>query len=156
MAKITNDVLSQLNTLNEWLKDVFGEDTRLSTILSEGGISEADILLIKQQYLAEFLQQVVKCIVETVDKHDGERRNDVMVRHYGLLTGKPETLQAIADSLILSRERIRQLVKKRTQIYRYPKRKQQFRESIIAIGKTIIEKQNESFESTDSVPRNQI
>ncbi|NUQ05084.1 MAG: hypothetical protein HUU31_14460 [Anaerolineae bacterium] len=138
------DVLSQLNALNEWLEDVFGEDTRFSTILSEGGISEADILLIKQQHLAEFLQQAVDCIVETVDKHDGERRNDVMVRHYGLLTGKPETLQAIGDSLNLSRERIRQLVKKRTQVYRYPKRKQQFRESVVVIGKTILEKPCES------------
>ncbi|NLF64307.1 MAG: hypothetical protein GX579_06855 [Chloroflexi bacterium] len=41
-----------------------------------------------------------------------------MVRRYGLLDGRPETLQSIGNSLQLSRERIRQLVQKRIQFHK--------------------------------------
>lgn len=140
MVVITNDTLHQLNALNEWLGDVYGKETRLSVLLLEAGLSEAEIEAIKANHLEGFLQMVVDLIMDTTDKHDGERRNDVMVRHYGLLNGNPETLQSIGDSLGLSRERIRQLVNKRLHLYKHPRRKEQFKQKLVIITHEFLNK----------------
>lgn len=138
MATVSDDTLRQLNAINEWLGDVFGKDTRLSTLLSEAGLSEDEAQAIKTNLLASFIQAVVDLIVNNTANHDGERRNSIMVRHYGLLDGKPETLQSIGDSLELSRERIRQLVQKRVRLYSYPKRKEQFKVDVVAIARNLL------------------
>lgn len=136
---IDDKTLSQLNALNSWLKDVFGEDTRLSVLLTEAGLSEADNEAVKSKHLTAFIQAVVDLIANNTANHDGERRNSVMVRHYGLLDGKPETLQSIGDSLDLSRERIRQLVQKRIRLYSNAKRKEQFKADIASIARRLLD-----------------
>jgi DNA-directed RNA polymerase sigma subunit (sigma70/sigma32) len=146
MGTASDDALRQLNALNEWLGDVYGEGTRLSALLNEAGISEAEAESIKVNHLASFLQAVVSLIVDTTGNHDGERRNDVMVRHYGLIAGKPETLQSIGDSLELSRERIRQLVQKRIRLYKNAKRKEQFKTDVAAIARGLLEGGNDKHE----------
>ena len=142
MATVSDETLSQLNAINSWLSDVFGKDTRLSALLNEAGLSEAEAEAIKTKYLANFLQSVVSLIANNTANHDGERRNSVMVRHYGLLGGKPETLQSIGDSLELSRERIRQLVQKRVRLYSSAKRKEQFKIDVAAIARELLGNNN--------------
>lgn len=138
MIGVNDEVLRQLNAINNWLGDVFGKDTRLSALLIEAGLSEAEAELIKIKYLVRFLQAVVSLIANNTASHDGERRNSIMVRHYGLIDGKPETLQSIGDSLELSRERIRQLVQKRIRIYRSAKQKEQFKADIASIARRLL------------------
>lgn len=146
MGTVSDDALRQLNAINEWLADVYGEGTRLSVLLSEAGISETETETIKVKYLASFLQAVVSLIVDSTGNHDGERRNSVMVRHYGLLDGKPETLQSIGDSLELSRERIRQLVQKRIRLYKNTKRKEQFKTDVAAVARGLLDEGNDKHE----------
>lgn len=138
MGTASDDALRQLNAINEWLGDVYGEGTRLSVLLNEAGLSEAEAEAIKANHLASFLQAVVNLIVDTTGNHDGERRNSVMVRHYGLIDGNPETLQAIGDSLELSRERIRQLAQKRIRLYKNAKRKEQFKTDVATIARGLL------------------
>lgn len=136
---MTEKTLKLLDAINKWLDDVFGEGKRLSHILSESGLEDAEIQRLKAHHLTEFIETVLNLISETTDKHDGERRNDVMIRHYGLMSGEAETLQAIGDTLGLSRERIRQLVNKRLQLYRHPKRKERFISEVHQRAKRILE-----------------
>jgi DNA-directed RNA polymerase sigma subunit (sigma70/sigma32) len=146
MGTASDDALRQLNAINEWLGDVYGEGTRLSTLLGEASLSTSDAEEIKADHLASFLQAVVNLIVDTTGNHDGERRNNVMVRHYGLLDGKPETLQSIGDSLELSRERIRQLIQKRIRLYKNAKRKEQFKTDVAAIARGLLHGGNDKHE----------
>lgn len=134
-----DDTLQQLNAINKWLDDVFGDGTRLSVLLREVGLSEGEIEHIKAYHLAGFLQAIVNQIVEMTEHHDGERRNSVMVRYYGLLNGKPETLHSIGDSLQLSRERIRQLIQKRIRLYRNAKRKVHLKMEIAALARRFLD-----------------
>lgn len=143
MAPVSDKALRQLDAVNAWLKDVFGEDTRLSVLLTEAGLSESDGEAVKSKHLAAFIQAVVDLIANNTANHDGERRNSVMVRHYGLLDGQPETLQSIGDSLDLSRERIRQLVQKRVRLYSNAKRKEQFKADIAGIARRLLDDDNE-------------
>jgi DNA-directed RNA polymerase sigma subunit (sigma70/sigma32) len=136
---VTEKTLKLLDAINKWLDDVFGEGKRLSQLLSESGLEDAEIQRLKTHHLTEFIETVLNLISETTDKHDGERRNDVMIRHYGLMSGEAETLQAIGDTLGLSRERIRQLVNKRLQLYRHPKRKERFISEVHQRAKRILE-----------------
>lgn len=138
MATVSDETLRQLNAINGWLGDVFGKDTRLSGLLNDAGLNEAEAEAIKTKHLARFLQAVVNLIAANTANHDGERRNSVMVRHYGLIDGKPETLQSIGDSLELSRERIRQLVEKRIRLYSSAKRKEQFKADVAAIARELL------------------
>ncbi len=140
MGTVSDDTLRQLDAINKWLGDVFDKGMRLSTLLSEAGMSEDEAQEIKMKHLASFIQAVVDLIVNNTANHDGERRNSVMVRHYGLLDGKPETLQSVGDSLELSRERIRQLVQKRVRLYSYPKRKEQFKVDVATIARELLVK----------------
>jgi DNA-directed RNA polymerase sigma subunit (sigma70/sigma32) len=126
MPAVNPETLRLLNAINGWLSDVFGDGARLSDLLYKAGLSETEIEQIKTDYLTIYIQSVLNLIAATTDKHDGERRNAVMMRYYGLMNGERESLQAIGESLQLSRERMRQLLKKRLQLYRHPKRKEKF------------------------------
>ncbi len=138
---MSEKTLRLLDAINEWLNDVFGEGKRLSQILGDSGLEDPEIQRLKTHHLTAFIEAVLNLIYETTDKHDGERRNDVMIRHYGLVSGEAETLQAIGDSLGLSRERIRQLVNKRLQLYRHPKRKERFIRDLHQRAKRILEQE---------------
>ena len=138
MNPLSKDRLHQLDALNNWLVDVFDEGIRLSILLVKVGLSEEEVQEIKTQHLEDFIQAVIDLIVDNIDSYDGDRCNNVMVRHYGLLNGKPETLQSIGDSMELSRERIRQLVQKRIRYYRNHHRKEQFKTDMANIGQRLL------------------
>jgi DNA-directed RNA polymerase sigma subunit (sigma70/sigma32) len=114
---------------------VYPETLRL---LNKAGLSETEIEQIKADYLAIYTQSVLNLIAETTDKHDGERRNAVMMRYYGLVNGERESLQAIGESLQLGRERMRQFVKKRLQLYRHPKRKEKFLAELATLARQLL------------------
>lgn len=129
--------LRQLDALNIWLGDVFGEGTRFSGLLTETGFTDAEINTIKSNYLTDFIQGVVDLVANS--NHGSERRNRVMVRRYGLLDGNPETLQSIGTSMELSRERIRQLVQKHIRFYSSSKRQEQFKADITSIARRLLD-----------------
>lgn len=143
MADFSSETLAQLYALNNWLGAVFGEGIRFSDLLIDTNFDETQIETLKQEHLTAFVQAVVDLIANHTANHDGERRNSVMVRYYGLLNGKPETLQSIGDNLNLSRERIRQLVQKRIRLYSVTKHKEQFRVDIASIAQRLLSKEVE-------------
>lgn len=138
MSAITPDTHNRLNALNAWLADVFGEGTRLSTLLQQAGVSDDDISAIKAQHLDQFLAAVVDFIAGMSEGLDGARRTEIMLRRYGLVSGQPKTLQNVGESFGVTRERIRQIVKKRLVYMRNKRRREAIVQAVVTIAHKIL------------------
>jgi len=143
MPNISDNTLHQLDALNNWLGAVYGEGTAFGTLLLDAGFSEAEIEQIKREHLSEFLQAVIDLMAGYIDL-SSEGRNRLMVQHYGLIDGKPLALHAIGDSVGVNEERIRQLVNKRLDLYRDPKRQAKFQYDFAAIGRRLLDNESSS------------
>ena len=143
MPNISDNTLHQLDALNNWLGDVYGEGTRFNTLLLDAGFSEAEIEQIKREHLSEFLQAVIDVMAGYTDL-SSEECNRLMLQHYGLIDGKPLDFYAIGHSVGVSGERIRQLVNKRLGLYRDPKRQAKFRYDFAAIGRRLLANESSS------------
>lgn len=145
MPTISDNTLRQLDALNNWLGDVYSEETSFGTLLLDAEFSEAEIEQIKQKYLSEFLQAVVDLMAGYTDMPDA-RGHPLMVQHYGLIDGKPQDFYVIGHSVGVAGERIRQLVTRRLNVYRDPKRQAKFRDDFAAIGRRLLNNESSSQE----------
>jgi DNA-directed RNA polymerase sigma subunit (sigma70/sigma32) len=143
MPNITGDTLHQFNALNNWLGDVYGEGTRFSTLLLDAGLSEAEIEVIKREHLSEFLQAVIDLLASYND-FSNDARYKVMLQHYGLIDGKALDFYAIGQSVGVNGERIRQLVNRRLDLYRDPKRQAEFQYDFAEIGRRLLDNESSS------------
>ncbi len=137
MPNISDNTPHQLDALNNWLGDVYGEGTNFGTLLLDSGFSEAEIEQIKREHLSELLQAVIDLMASYTDL-SRERSTMLMVQHYGLIDGKPVALEELGHSAGVARERIRQLVTKRLNLYRDPKRQAIFQQDFAAIGRRLL------------------
>lgn len=148
MPNISDNMLHRLDALNNWLGDVYGEETRFSTLLIDAGFSEAEIEQIKQKHLNEYLQTVLDLMAEYNDDRSSEERNkgrmQLMVRYYGLIDGKPQDRYAIGHSVGVCGERIRQLVHQRLILYRDPKQQARFQDDFAVIGRRLLDNESSS------------
>ena len=143
MPNINNHMRRQLDALNNWLGDVYGKGTSFSTLLINAGLCEVEIEYIKQEHLSEFLQAVTDMMASYTDLPN-DQRNMLMVQHYGLIDGKPVTLEALGAKVGVCRERIRQLVNKRLELYRHPERRAKFQNDFATIGWQLLHNENRS------------
>lgn len=140
MLTINDKTLRQFDALNKWLNDVYDKEACFSTLLAESSFTEGKINHIKQVHLSEFLQMVIDLIPNyTIDI----RSEKVMLRHYGLIDGKPETLSAIGHSVGVCRERIRQLVSKQMDFYRIPEQQVKFQRDFASIAQQLMDGQGD-------------
>ncbi len=138
MPNVTDDTLRQFDALNNWLGDVYGKGNSFSTLLLDAGFRETEIELIKREHLSEFLQAVIDLLASYND-FSNNARYQVMLQHYGLIDGKPLTFWEIGHHYGVAGERIRQLVNKRLDLYRDPKRQAEFRHDFSAIGRRLLD-----------------
>jgi DNA-directed RNA polymerase sigma subunit (sigma70/sigma32) len=143
MPNISDNTLQQLDALNNWLGDVYGEGTHFSTLLRDAGFNEAEIEQIKRKHLSEFLQAVIDLLASYND-FSNDARYQVMLQHYGLVDGKPLDFWVIGHSYGVAGERIRQLVNRRLDLYRDPKRQAEFRHDFGAIGRRLLDNESSS------------
>lgn len=143
MRNITDDTLHQFDALNTWLGDVYGEGKSFSTLLLDTGFREAEIEMIKREHLSEFLQAVIDLLASYND-FSNDARYQVMLQHYGLIDGKPLDFWVIGRSYGVAGERIRQLVNRRLNLYRDPKRQAEFRHDFTAIGRRLLDNESGS------------
>ena len=107
-----NNNREMLLNFNSFLTEIYGKEQRISTILAEKGFSKQHLDTLKGDKLTELfalIEFAIKCrfIGQVVF-----RAIDVIIRRYGLFGRRKETLQAIGDSMGISRERVRQLQEK--------------------------------------------
>ena len=106
----------QLAGLNELLSVIYGEETRLSTLLAELGFEPAQIEQLKDQHLESVVNQFLEVIHKRLTSDAGkDTYYQILSRRYGL-DGEPhEQLSTIAEKHSFSREYIRQLFEEITQ-----------------------------------------
>ena len=138
MPNINNQTLHQLDALNNWLDDVYGEETNLTSLLIDADFSEAEIARIQHNYLAEFLQAVMDLLASYVDL-PSEGRNNLMIQHYGLNDGEPQGFYKMGAAIGLCGERMRQLVNQRLNLYHDPNRQEALHSDLAAIGRQLLD-----------------
>jgi len=124
----------KLNTWNWWLWRVFGRRTLLLDLLLRNGFTQEQINVLKAEHFDAYIQTLLDYIATVEVGHDSVRRHEVMLRHYGLVSGRRETLQAIGNDYHLSRERIRQLVQKRMDIFKTEKQRAELEAKIFSVA----------------------
>lgn len=137
MPNTSDQTLCQLDALNNWLGDVYGEETHFSTLLIDAGFNNAEIEQINRVHLSEFLQMVLS-LLDSYPDLSNEGLNRLMVQHYGLIDGRPQNFYIMSASLGVGGERVRQLVNKRLSLYRDPTRQAKLRDDFAAIGRRLL------------------
>ena len=139
MSNINDTTLRQFDALNNWLGDVYGEETNYSTLLIDAGFSQAEIEQIKQAHLGEFLQAVMDVMAEyPID----ERCKYVTLHHYGFINGKPQDFYEIGQNVGVCGERIRQIVSQAARKYRKPEQQAIVRADFVAIARQLLDTAN--------------
>ena len=143
MPSISDNTLHQFDALNNWLGDIYGKGTSFGTLLLDAGFRDTEIEQIKREYLSEFLQAVIDLLASYND-FSNNARYQVMLQHYGLIDGKPLAFHVIGNSVGVPGERIRQLVNRRLDLYRDPKRQAIFRYDFAGIGRRLLDNESNS------------
>lgn len=102
------NIRQQVDGLNSFLTEVFGAETRLSSILNGLGFNDQQVELIKTSHLenviTEYLDAIEKRMLEWLD---GEELFNVLSRRYGWDGQMPATTEATGYQLGLSVEAVR-------------------------------------------------
>jgi hypothetical protein len=130
----------KMGAWNWWLWRVFGGRTLILDVLARNGFSQTEIDRFKGELFDPYVEALLDYIKQVEPGKDSARRHEVMLRHYGLVAGHRESLQAIANDYDLSRERIRQLVEKRLSVFRSEKGKADLEEAIVALARKTLDK----------------
>lgn len=104
------DFKMQLEGLNELLSVIYGEETRLSTLLAELGFEGAQIEQLKDAHLESVVNQFLEVIHKRLTSDSGkDTYYQILCRRYGL-DGEPrEQLSMIAEKHSLGSEYTRQI-----------------------------------------------
>lgn len=140
MPKVPLDTLFKYNALNYWLQDVFVQKMPLVSLLKRGGLSDEQITKLQEEHLTPYIESALAYVQTLNDGHDGARRHEAMVRYYGLVNGRHETLQKIADDYGLTRERIRQIKDKRLLLFKNDEYKAKVEEKLAALALEFLSK----------------
>ncbi len=104
------DVKTQYSGLDELLAVIYGNDTRLSTLLCELGFEEAQVEQLQNGHLESVVTQLLEVIHKRLTSDSGkDTYYQILSRRYGL-DGEPrQQLSAIAEKYGYSPEYIRRL-----------------------------------------------
>ncbi len=104
------DVQLQLSGLNELLAVIYGNDTHMSTLLSELGFGRSQVEQLQDGYLEASVAQFLEVIHKRLTSDSGkDTYYQILSRRYGL-DGEPhQQLSAIAEKHGFSHEYLRQL-----------------------------------------------
>jgi ribonuclease HI len=96
--------------LHELLTDVYGEERRISTVLQNFGLPSNAVDKLKNDNLSDFCENIQFALsCRFLHYSGGHRLLSILMRRYGLFDTPKETLEAIGDSMNITRERVRQL-----------------------------------------------
>lgn len=108
----------KIYTLNRWLTAIYGHRVHINDVLTKEGFNADQLLKLKMNHIDSYLEPLIAYARSIEDGKDAERRHAMMVRHFGIKTGRRETLQSIGDDYNLTRERVRQLIDARMKLFK--------------------------------------
>ncbi len=138
MSNVSESMLRRLDAFNNWLGDVFGEETNFSTLLSDADFSDVEVEQLKSHHLSAFLQAVMDLLAGYAEYTSEQRDNWLVQQYYGLVDGNPQSLEMLGANAGVARERIWQLVNRNLNLYHDPDRQAKFHEDFAAIGHWLI------------------
>ena len=125
LASMDNELRDYIVSLNELLKDVFGEEYRISSILKSANFSQEQITYLQGKGLNNLMQNIDFALRVYLISYSNTSKNcDILYQRYGLFGYKKQTLEHIGEQYGVSRERIRQLQAKTLKLLnkkRFPK-----------------------------------
>ena len=110
-----NTLRQSIVALNRLLSDIYGHETRISSLLKAGSLGQEHLQELKKpENLSTFVDLFIFSLQIKLSTGyiAGERLFYILNERYGLSGKKTRTLQDISDEFGLSRERIRQLEEK--------------------------------------------
>ena len=100
----------QFTGLNELLSVIYGNETRLSTLLGELGFEQSQIEALRDQHLQEVVAQFLEVVHKRLTSDSGkDTYYQILSRRYGLDGVPKEQLSAIGEKYNFSPEYTRQL-----------------------------------------------
>jgi hypothetical protein len=125
------DFKTQLAGLNEFLTVIWGEETRLTTLLDSLGFEKSQIQYLRDKHLEPVVTQFVEVVRQRLTNESGKDRYfQVISRRYGLDGEPPETLEAIARKHGVSIEYIQQIAEEALVKCRYKSTLNDFNKSL--------------------------
>ncbi len=110
LASMDNELRDYIVSLNELLKDVFGEECRISSILKFANFSQEQITYLQGEGLHILMQNIDFALRVYLISYSRTSKNcDILYQRYGLFGYRKQTLEHIGGQFGVSRERIRQL-----------------------------------------------
>src|SRR6266498_5354229 len=104
------DVQLQLSGLNELLAVIYGNDTHLSTLLSELGFGRSQVEQLQDGHLESVVAQFLEVIHKRLTSDSGkDTYYQILSRRYGLDGEPPQQLSVIAEKYGFSPQYLRQL-----------------------------------------------
>jgi hypothetical protein len=104
------DFKTQITGLNQLLAVIYGDDTKLSTLLRDLGFEQEQIEQVRDAHLESVVEQFLEVIHKRLTSDSGkDTYYQILSRRYGLDGETPEQLSAIAEKHGHSPEYLRQL-----------------------------------------------
>jgi hypothetical protein len=107
---VVMDTKTQVNGLNLFLSVVFGEETRLSSLLADQGFRRQQLDLLREHYLNPLVAEFVELIKRTLTDGDAdEKLFNIMSRCYGMDGEDPSPIGVAGQQLGLGPEQTQKL-----------------------------------------------
>jgi AraC-like DNA-binding protein len=84
MSNLNPETQTRLQSINRLLEDIYGHPCRLSDILHDAGMGEDEITRLRRDHLDVYLAMLLRRWRSWMAETLPSRRNDVIVRRYGL------------------------------------------------------------------------
>ena len=125
LVSMDNELRDYIVNFNALSKDVFGEESRISSILKSTNFSQEQITYLQGKGLNNLMQNIDFALRVYLISYSNTSKNcDILYQRYGLFGYKKQTLEHIGEQYGVSRERIRQLQAKTLKLLnkkRFPK-----------------------------------
>jgi DNA-directed RNA polymerase sigma subunit (sigma70/sigma32) len=138
MSGLTPETRKRLDGINRLLEDVFKEPRLLSDMLRDAGLSEEEIARLRRDHLDAYVAGLLRRWRSWMAEILPSRRDDIVVRRYGLNGPPRPTLADLSDEYGISRERVRQLEKDALKRLRHPARRRRLERIALETAKEIL------------------
>ncbi|MBM4467623.1 MAG: hypothetical protein FJ014_19065, partial [Chloroflexi bacterium] len=111
MCSLTPETQARLQSINKFLEEIYGHPRWLSDILRAAGMGEDEITRLRSDHLDDYLAGLLRRWRSWMAEILPSRRDDIVVRRYGLNGSPRPSLAHLGHEYGISRERVRQLEK---------------------------------------------
>ncbi len=140
MSNLTPETQTRLQSINQFLEDIYGRPRRLSHILRDAGMGEDEITRLRRDHLDDYLAELLRRWRSWMAEILPSRRDDIIIRRYSLDGSPRPSLAHLGNGYGISRERVRQLQKDALKRLRHPARKRRLEHIVLEVAEEILDR----------------